>query len=65
MSAPKKNRNAVKLATQRASTFIYMRTVPTTKKVWARAAKEAGLNLSQWITETLNQCVYPMPRSQK
>lgn len=38
-----------------ASSFLYVRTTPTEKAAWVKAARRRRKNLSEWVTDTLNE----------
>jgi hypothetical protein len=54
MPAPEKNQNAAKPEADKASSFLYIRALPTEKSSWVKAAKRAGQNLSEWVKTILN-----------
>jgi predicted HicB family RNase H-like nuclease len=55
MPAPAKNQNARKEEEAKASSFLYIRALPSDKSAWVRAAQARGQKLSEWATERLNR----------
>lgn len=53
MPAAKKNKYAVKSEHGAATEWVQVRVTSQTKAGWERAAKRAGLSLSEWIREVL------------
>jgi hypothetical protein len=65
MSTPKKphgmtgQRNAAKPESEKAASILIARVTRADKTAWMQAAKAKGLNLSEWVIETLNKKAGP------
>jgi len=56
MPAPKRNQNAAKPASERASVLVNFRATEANLARWKAHAAQAGKSLSAWIHERLTTC---------
>lgn len=49
------NQNAVKPESDKPGSFLYAKVFGQEKASWVRAARRIGMNLTQWVRETLNE----------
>jgi len=63
MPAPINNKNAQK-GDAPASSFLYMRVKKESKARWVRAARAAGVGLTEWATTNLDAATDNIGRSQ-